>query len=69
MTAIEKHVSEIIAQTEHASEAERILLQPKVDQLVTSLALQGHPVPCKLRHINNTLKDEALDEMFDNMPV
>jgi hypothetical protein len=37
--------------------------------VITTLTLQGQPVPRRLLNINNTLKDEALDDMFDNMPV
>jgi len=69
MTEIESSVSDLIERAEKASHAERLRLQPKVDSVVTALTLQGLNVPNKLRHINNTLKDEALDEMFDNMPI
>lgn len=69
MTDMEARVSSLIDLAENASHAERLRLQPQVDSVVTTLTLQGINVPCKLRNINNTLKDEALDEMFDNMPI
>ena len=52
-----------------ATHSERVRMQSRIDRVVTTLTLNGFPVPPKLRNINNTLKDEALDEMFDNMPV
>ncbi|MCO4826167.1 MAG: hypothetical protein KC451_15070 [Amylibacter sp.] len=69
MTEMESSVSNLIELAENASHAERLRLQPKVDSMVTALTLKGLNVPNKLRYINNTLKDEVLDEMFDNMPV
>ncbi|MGA9252415.1 MAG: hypothetical protein WBV78_02945 [Roseobacter sp.] len=69
MTEMETSVSTLIDLAENASHAERMRLQPKVDSVVTSLTLKGMPVPCKLRNINNRLKDEALDDMFDNLPI
>lgn len=69
MTAMDKTVLNLIDLAENGSQAERLRLQPQVDSVVTKLTLQGMNVPCKLRNINNRLKDEALDEMFDNMPI
>ncbi|MFK7743770.1 MAG: hypothetical protein AB8B47_01845 [Roseobacter sp.] len=69
MTDLERHASILEAQAIDASSDERMRLQPQIDRVVTSLTLQGIPVSRKLRRINNTLKDEALDDMFDNMPV
>jgi hypothetical protein len=69
MTDLERHASTLIERAETASHAERIRLQPQIDRVITTLTMQGHTVPLRLRTINNTLKDEALDDMFDNMPV
>lgn len=69
MTDLELQASQLEAKVENASHAERIRLQPQVDRVVTTLAMQGYTVPTRLRTINNTLKDEVLDDMFDNMPV
>ncbi len=69
MTDLEKQASELQAKVEKASSQERIALQPQLDRVVTSLTVQGIPVSKKLRRMNNELKDEALDDMFDNMPV
>jgi hypothetical protein len=69
MTELEMQASALIEKAEKGTHAERMVLQPQIDSIVTALSLQGANVPCKLRRINNTLKDEALDDMFDNMPV
>ena len=69
MTDLEHTACSLMERAENASHAERISLQPQIDRVVTTLSLQGHVVPPRLRAINNTLKDEAMDDMFDNMPV
>jgi hypothetical protein len=69
MTDMDMSVSTLIELAENASHAERLRLQPQVDSVVTALTLRGMNVPNKLRNINKRLKDEALDDMFDNMPV
>lgn len=69
MTDLENRASQLVTTAKNASHAERLRLQPEIDRVVTTLALKGHSVPVQLRQINNTLKDEALDDMFDNMPV
>jgi hypothetical protein len=69
MTDLELQASDLIDRAEGASATERLRLQPQIDRVVTTLAMQGRPVPRRLRNINNRLKDEALDDMFDNMPV
>lgn len=69
MTDLETHASILEAKAEDASHTERMRLQPQIDRVVTSLTLQGYPVSKKLQKMNNTLKDEALDDMFDNMPI
>lgn len=69
MTDLELQATSLAAQAETASQAERLLLQPQIDRVVTTLTMQGHIVPSRLRHLNNTLKDEVLEDMFDNMPI
>lgn len=69
MTDLEKEASELQAKLQNATPKDRIALQPQLDRVVTSLTMQGLPVSKALRRMNNTLKDEALDDMFENMPV
>jgi hypothetical protein len=69
MTDLELKASELAQRVEKASHAERLAMQPQIDRIITTLTMQGHSVPRRLRSINNQLKDEALDDMFDNMPV
>lgn len=69
MTDLERQASDLEAKVQSASPQERIALQPQLDRVITSLTMQGIPVSRTLRRMNNTLKDEALDDMFDNMPV
>ncbi|GIT89114.1 MULTISPECIES: hypothetical protein [Roseobacter] len=69
MTDLEIQASKLADRAEKATHAERMMLQPQIDRVLSTLAMRGAPVSGRLRRINNTLKDEALDDMFDNMPV
>lgn len=69
MNNLKVQAAELVERAETASHSERLKLQPVIDRVITTLTLQGQPVPRRLLNINNTLKDEALDDMFDNMPV
>lgn len=69
MTDLEIRANELADKVQHACHDERMRLQPQIDNAITALTLQGIVVPGRVRRINNTLKDEALDDMFDNMPV
>ena len=69
MTELEMQATELASKVEGATHAERMRLQPQIDRVVTTLTMQGHIVPAHLRRVNNSLKDEALDDMFDNMPI
>ena len=69
MTDLEKQASDLIKKAQDASQTERLHLQPVIDSVITALTMRGQMVPRQLRNINNSLKDEALDDMFDNMPV
>ncbi len=69
MTELEHQASELVAKARYASQEERLRLQPEIDSVIAEMIMQGHTVPFRLRRFNDTLKDEALDDMFDNMPV
>lgn len=69
MNDLEVQANSLAARAEAASQAERLILQPQIDRVVTTLTMQGHIVPSHLRQLNNTLKDEVLEDMFDNMPI
>ena len=69
MKDLEAQAYELVERAEKASRAERMMLQPSIDRIITALTMQGHRVPLALRQVNNALKDDALDDMFDNMPV
>ena len=69
MTDLEKQAHDLQAKVATATLSERMVLQPQMDRIVTNLTARGLPVSKSLQRINNTLKDEALDDMFDNMPI
>ncbi|MFK7765567.1 MAG: hypothetical protein AB8B62_20055 [Roseobacter sp.] len=69
MTDLELQATALVEKAQRAGHDERMRLQPQIDHVITALTMQGIAVPRNVRRINNTLKDEALDDMFDNMPV
>ncbi|WP_299968784.1 hypothetical protein [uncultured Roseobacter sp.] len=69
MTDIEQRASQLQTRIAGASYQERIALQPQLDRVISTLKAQGHPVPSKLKRLGDKLRDEAMDDMFDNMPV
>lgn len=69
MTDLQQRASQLEIQIENASPKERIALQPQFDRVLATLKASGQIVPRRLERINNDLRDEALEDMFDNMPV
>lgn len=69
MTDLEQRAFELEKLAETATPKERLSLQPRIDRVIATLRARGHYVPPRLRRINNDLKQEAFDDMFDNMPV
>ncbi|MGZ2259896.1 hypothetical protein [Roseobacter sp. A03A-229] len=69
MTDLQQRASHLEHLIENASAKERIALQPQFDRVIATLKASGQIVPRRLERINNDLRDEALEDMFDNMPV
>ena len=69
MTDIEKRAIELENQARTADAKERLKLQPQIDAIVSKLSSYGHPVSSNLRQLNRTLNEEAIEDMFDNLPV
>ncbi|MBW4708334.1 hypothetical protein KX928_11120 [Roseobacter sp. YSTF-M11] len=69
MTNLEQRASLLEKQIETASQKERLELQPQIDRVIATLSAHGKSVPPRLRRLNNALKEEAFEDMFDNMPV
>lgn len=69
MTDLELRASQLETEIKNASPKERIALQPQVDRVISRLKAKGEIVPCRLQRMNETLRDEAIEDMFDNMPV
>lgn len=49
--------------------AGRLKLQSELSQLMARMQAQGQVVPVRLRRLDATLCDEAVEAQFDNMPV
>ena len=69
MNDLEQRAFELEEQAQTASAKERLKLAPQIDRVVTTLLSRGYRVPMRLRALNNELKEEAIEDMFDNLPV
>ena len=52
-----------------ASLATRIAMQPQLQTILNRLEADGIVVPGRLKRLNATLIDEAIEARFDNMPI
>ena len=66
---LEQHAALLEAQVDKMGPKKRQQLKPEISRVVASLKSRGLAIPPKLRQINRNLSDEALEEMFDNLPV
>lgn len=62
---IEKLEAEIV----EADEQQRRGMQGKLQSVLLQMQDRGMAVPRRLRKLDNDLTDEAVETMFDNMPV
>ena len=54
---------------EGANTSTRLALQPEFSRVLERLKAEGGPVPLRLRRLEASLCDEAIEARFDNMPV
>lgn len=69
MTDLQQRATQLEYEVENATPKERMALHPQIDRVIITLKASGQIVPRKLERINNDLRDEAIEDMFDNMPV
>lgn len=69
MEEIEKHALLIQKQLDENGPQNAAELRPQVDRLMRTLRQRGMPIPSGLRRIDATLRLEAEEDFFDNMPV
>ena len=66
---LERQANRLAESLARANRADRLQVQPQVRRIVDLLTARGEPVPSKLRRINQTLENDAYEDLFDNMPV
>ncbi|WP_298975452.1 hypothetical protein [uncultured Roseobacter sp.] len=69
MTDLTERAIQLEKQIEDACQKERLALQPQFDRVIATLKARGETVPARMRRLNTTLKEEAIEDLFDNMPV
>lgn len=70
MTSILMAKAEAMEQTIcESSTDKRLELQPKFSQVIADLVAEGTHVPLRLKRLEASLTDEAIEAKFDNMPV
>ncbi len=64
------HTAEQLEQKIKAANlSKRIQLQPELSKVLARIQAEGEQVPLRLRRLDATLCDEAIEARFDNMPV
>ncbi|WP_146344075.1 hypothetical protein [Falsiphaeobacter marinintestinus] len=48
---------------------QRIALQPEFSELLNRMTAEGETAPLRLKRLEASLSDEAVEARFDNMPV
>lgn len=56
-------------QISQAQGAQRLALQPQLSGILERMKLSGQTVPVNLCDLDATLRNEAIESQFDNMPV
>lgn len=69
MEEIEQHALRIQKELDENGPQNAAVLRPQVDRLLKTLKQRGMPIPSGLRRIDATLRLEAEEDFFDNMPV
>lgn len=67
--AVEEEITALEQRMQRAGPYRRDHLRAEVQKAISTLIAQGDPVPQRLRKMNRTLEEEAIEDMFDNMPV
>jgi hypothetical protein len=44
-------------------------MQPRLDDVIKRLKAEGTPIPAEARKLNSELQAEAVEAMFDTVPV
>lgn len=52
-----------------ASAVQRLELQPAFSRALQKIQDQGEQVPLRMRRLDASLSDEAVEARFDNMPI
>lgn len=68
-TELTRSARQLEAKITAASSDRRLELQPELGRIIDRLKRDGHPVPARLRNLNASLLDEAIEQRFDNLPI
>ena len=69
MEELKRRAIELEEKAQNGNATVRLSVQPQFDQVLTRLAARGYEVPARMRNLNATLKEEVIEDMFDNLPV
>lgn len=69
MNDLEQRALDLEKLAQQASASERLSIAPQFEAVLNRMSARGYRVPSRLRSLNNTLKEEAIEDMFDNLPV
>ncbi|MFQ6551843.1 hypothetical protein AAD018_005780 [Aestuariibius insulae] len=64
---MEYELSDLLERIEESSD--RTSLQPRLHRVIIEMDQKRMAVPIRARRLNASLRDEAIEAQFDNMPV
>lgn len=69
LSEIEERVGELETWFRTAPHAEQRRMRPEVQKVIRQYRHQLRPLPPSLRRLEQRIEDDALDDMFDNVPI
>ncbi|MEM6304930.1 MAG: hypothetical protein AAF744_09425 [Pseudomonadota bacterium] len=69
LSELEERVGQLEAWFRSASHGERQRMRPEVQKVIRQYRHQFRPLPPSLRRLEQRMEEDALDDMFDNLPV
>ena len=62
-------IEQLEAEIEAAEEGSRAQIQAQLHSVVEQMKSKGLEVPLRLQQLDDQLADDAVESLFDNMPV
>jgi len=69
MSNLQNEIDRLQRQIEQTDINTRFYYQPPLRNLMNELETRGEKIPAELKHLHAQLLNEAIEDLFENMPV